>query len=173
MLAQRLLTLMDNLAGIWIPHNFRVSVVPAVLSLLPVHPLLAVARPTRLRHGCQPRLPAWLACTLTPALTSGTDVISTPNLRACEPQSGQEIRSPAGVLGGSSSCLPHPPHHTVCFTVTTPILQKASPSHPDGRKTVASQRCEVGVCRARLRRAAVLYPSSLPRPLLLSYSLYF
>src|SRR5215216_2613489 len=61
MFAQRLLTLMDNLADIWIPHNFRVSVFPSVLSLLSVHPLLVVVRPTRPRHGPQPGLPARLA----------------------------------------------------------------------------------------------------------------
>jgi hypothetical protein len=136
MISQRLLTLVDNLAGIWIPHNFCVVVVPAVLSLLSVHPLLAVVRPTRPRHGPQPRPPAWLAASpllafpLTPASTSATDVISTPNLRDCEPQSGQAIRFPAGVLGGSSSCLPHLPHHTVCFTVTIPTLQTAAPKNP-------------------------------------------
>jgi hypothetical protein len=44
-----------------------------------------------------------------------------------KPQYGQAIRSPAEVLGGSWSCVPHPPHHTGCFTVTTPILQIAAP----------------------------------------------
>jgi hypothetical protein len=136
MISQRLPTLMDNLAGIWIPHNFCVLVVPAVLSLLSVHPLLAVVRPTRPRHGhnqgLSPGLPAspLVAFPLTLASTSATDAISTPNLRDCEPQSGQAKRFPAGVLGGSSSCLPHAPHHIVCFTVTIPTLQTAAPKTP-------------------------------------------
>src|SRR5687768_5727936 len=61
MIRQRLINLVDDLAGIRILHNFRVSVVPAVLSLLPVQQLLAIVRPTRLRQGIQPRLSAWLA----------------------------------------------------------------------------------------------------------------
>ena len=49
MIRQRFIDLVDDLAGIRIFHHFRVSVVPAVLSLLPVHPLLAGVRPTKLR----------------------------------------------------------------------------------------------------------------------------
>jgi hypothetical protein len=72
MISQRLLTLVDNLAGIWIPHNFCVVVVPAVLSLLSVHPLLAVVRPTRPRHGPQPGPPAWLARFSAPSFPLNT-----------------------------------------------------------------------------------------------------
>lgn len=47
MLSQQLVGFMDDLACFWIPHDFRVLIVTAILAFLPVHPLLSTIRPTR------------------------------------------------------------------------------------------------------------------------------
>jgi hypothetical protein len=56
MLAQRLFTLMDNLAGVRVPRHFRVSIVAPVFDLKPLHPLVIPSRPIRLRKQRHPRL---------------------------------------------------------------------------------------------------------------------
>jgi hypothetical protein len=99
-------------------------------------------------HGLPPGLPAspLLAFPLTPASTSATDVISTPNLRDCEPQSGQAIRFPAGVLGGSSSCLPHPPHRLLYRHYSYPPNSRAQ--KPFERSSLSSSSSRSALSRS-------------------------
>ena len=78
-------------------------------------------------QGLPPGLPTspLLAFPLTPASTSATDAISNPNLRDCEPQSGQAICFPAGVLG-APQVVSHT-HHTTPFAFQSLFLPSKQP----------------------------------------------
>jgi hypothetical protein len=111
MLAQRLFTLMDDLAGIRVPHHFLVTILAPIFDLKPFHPIVVPSRPTRLRKQRQPRLPPGLLR----HRTYGPVSHSLDKQYALQ-QGYRRARRVA--------------FHTVCCTVTTPILQIAAPKTP-------------------------------------------